>query len=126
MEGFRGLFYYNDQYRPGHIEIVANLEVPIVKLGVPIGISAIDWIDVCWIVIIDQWNRPEPGSEGSGVIRVPNRNWFLEQMGVIVGDGDGFFHLLLPDNRGIAHQLLIVLVESLRWRVRSDVLSDRY
>ena len=66
-------------------------------------------------------NGPEPGSEGGGVIRVPNRNWFLEQMGVIVGDGGGLFHLLLPDNRGIAHQLLIVLVESLRWRVRSDV-----
>ena len=47
-------------------------------------------------------------------------------MGVIVGDGGGFFHLLLPDNRGIAHQLLIVLVERLGWRVRSDVLSDGY
>ena len=53
-------------------------------------------------------------------------NWFLEQMGVIVGKDGGFLYLLLPDNRGIAHQLLIVLMKGLRWRVRSDVLSDRY
>ena len=47
-------------------------------------------------------------------------------MGFIVGNDGGFFHMLLPDNRGIAHQLLIVLMKGLRWRVRSDVLSDGY
>ena len=109
------------------VQYVLKLQrILVVKFGVPVGISAVVWIDVCWIVVIDQGNGPEPGSEGGGVIRVPNRNWFLEQMGVVVGDGGGFFRLLLPDNRGLAHQLLIVLVESLRWRVRSDVLSDRY
>ena len=123
MEGSRGLFYYNGQYRPGHIEIAVNLgckaRCPSRDLCRSLGRCMLDYI-------IDQGNGPEPGSEGGGVLRVPNRNWCLEQMGVIVGNGDGFFHLLLPDNRGIAHQLLIVLMEGLRWRVRSDVLADRY
>ena len=47
-------------------------------------------------------------------------------MSVVIGDGGSLVHLLLPDNRGIAHQLLIVLVESLRWRIRPDVLADGY
>ena len=74
LEGFRGLMCW--------------INVLVVDLNVPIGISAIVWVDMCWIVIVNQGNGPESGGRGGRIIRVPRRTWFLVY----------FFHLLLPDN----------------------------
>ena len=73
---------------------------------------------------VSQGNGPEAGSEGCCVIRVANRYWFLIQMSVIISNSDNFFHQLLPDNRGEAHQLMLIIVECFRWRIRPDVLLD--
>ena len=82
------------------------------------------WIDVCWVVVVDEGNGPESGGKVSGVMRIPNRNWFLVQMGVALCDKSCLLHLLLPDNKGILHQLLLVFMEDFSWRIRSHVLSD--
>ena len=67
---------------------------------------------------------PESGSEGCCAISVPSRNWFLEQMGIVIRNNDSFFHLLLSDNRTVAHQLLLIFMENFCWGIRPDVLSD--
>ena len=75
LKGSRELFSCNARCLLGRIRIVAYLGY---ILRVPVGIAAIVWVDVCRIVVIYQGNGPESGSEGSCVIRIPNKNWFLD------------------------------------------------
>ena len=98
-------------------------QVLVIDFGVPVEISAVVWVVVCRIVVINQRSGPGSASEVCGVIRVPWWTLFLIQLGVAVCYDGSFFHLLLPDNRRIPHQLLLVFVEDFRWRIRCDKLS---
>ena len=79
-------------------------QILVKDFGVPVGISALVWVDVCWVVVVDKKVETDLGGEVYDVIKIPNRNWFLEGMGVVLSNYECLFHLLLPDNSGIAHQ----------------------
>ena len=96
----------------------------VVDFSVPIWISAVAWINICLIVVADKWNGPESGGKVCGVIRVPRMNKFSVLVGVIIRVENCFRDLFLPDNRGITHQLLLVIAKDFSWRIKSDILSD--
>ena len=73
----------------------------MIGLGIPEEISAVVWVNVRWVVIVDTGNGPESGSES--IVRIPCWNWFLIQMSVVVRNKGNFLQLLLPDNRRIPH-----------------------
>ena len=98
--------------------------VLVVDLGVPVGVSAVVWVDIRWVVIINNGDGPESSCEGCYIVRIPSGNWTLVQMRIIIGDSDSFFHLMLRDIRGIAHQMLFINMKNFRWRVQFVVQLD--
>ena len=109
LGGSSGLLFGIVYYHQGR---VGNAESLVVDFSVPLGTTSVVWIDICQVAVVDEENGPESGGKVS-VIGVPNRIWFwYNRVLLYIGcDECCFLHLLLSDNRGIPHQLLLVLIK---------------
>ena len=97
--------------------VIQDIQVLAVEFRVPTGISTIVWVIICRIIVINEGNGHESGGNVCGVIRIPNRKYLLEEMGVVVGYDRCFFASVTTRQHGDMPSIVADFLTYYSWRI---------